>query len=233
MSRKILSTCSDTKRMDLAKLVLRAYHDAHLVISPRLHVIMPSLAMETPVLRLVSTNKKVVADKSRYAGYEDFFNSIHIDNDDYIEELKKFDFENPPQNPTNHLEMRNNLIKRCSEFTGYDNPNSLIENDPFPFISLLKLLEHSDSDIKRALYTAKREDLIYTIYNKSLGVDKYSLPDDITHPYQDLKYNGIILSTLKLLLLGTLIMIFPKRHTKTLQKALQKTLLAALIKLYI
>ena len=218
--------------MELAKLVLRAYHDAHLVVSPRLHVIMPSLAMETPVLRLLSTKKDIVADKSRYAGYEDFFNPIQIDKDDYIEELRKFDFENPPQNPTNHLAMRNDLIKRCSEFTGYDNPNSLIENDPYPFIKLLKLIKFSESDIIRALYTAKSSDLIYAIYNKSLGVDKYSLPDDIAHPHQDLKYNGTIISTLKLLILGTIINIFPKKHTRTLQKALQKTLLAALLKLY-
>lgn len=232
ISRRILSSCSDLKRMELAKLVLRAYHDAHLVVSPRLHVIMPSLAMETPVLRLLSNNKNVVADKSRYAGYEDFFNSINIDNENYIEELKKFDFDNPPQNPKNHLTMRNDLIKRCSEFTGYDNPNSLIENEPFPFIKLLKIIEHSESDILRALYTAKLPDLIYTIYNKSKGIDKYSLPENIVHPYQDLKYNGLIISTLKFFILGILIKVTPKKCSMTLQKKLKKSLLAALLNLY-
>ena len=128
--------------------------------------------------------------------------------------------------------MRNDLIKRCSEFTGYDNPNSLIENEPFPFIKLLKIIEHSESDILRALYTAKLPDLIYTIYNKSKGIDKYSLPEDITHPYQDLKYHGLIFSILEFFILGILIKFMPKKSTSKLQKRIKKTLLAALLNLY-
>ena len=38
--------------------------------------------------------------------------SIDIDND-WKNQIRNFDFENPPRNPENHLTMRNDLIKRC------------------------------------------------------------------------------------------------------------------------
>lgn len=219
LTRKLLSALNTPERMELAKLMLRVYHDAHLVISPRFHVIMPSLAMETPVLWLRSKKSAIVADKSRYEGYETFFNSVCIDSEDWLERLKEFDFENPPENPKNHLEMRNELIRRCSEFTGFDNPNSLIVNEPYPFVKLIKLISFSKSNMKRSLYMANNEDLIYTIYNKLLGVNKYNLPASVSqHPYMDFKYRGLFISLVQLLFYVVIYKIFPKKWFLKLRK---------------
>ena len=40
------------KRFDMAKTMLYLYQSAHCVVSSRLHVCMPCLAMETPVLMM-------------------------------------------------------------------------------------------------------------------------------------------------------------------------------------
>ncbi len=231
LTRNLLPTISAEKRMELAKLMLRAYHDAYLVISPRFHVIMPSLAMETPVLWLKSKDSSIVADKSRYTGYEKFFNIIDIDSEDYINEIRKFDFENLPPNPNNHLDIRNKLIKTCSDFTGYDNPNSLIDNEPFPFIKLIKLISFSNDNLIRALYMSESEDLIYTLYNKLLGVNKYNLPNTFEdHPNKDLKYKGIIISVLELLVFGIILKMFSRKYTKKIRKSLKEILLSVLLK---
>lgn len=178
---------SPKQRQDLAKLILRAYHDAHLVISPRLHVILPSLAMETPVLRLFSKNPSVVEDATRYSGYETFFNSIDIDRDNWKAEIQKYDFENPPQNPQNHIPMRNELIKKCFEFTGYDNKEPVIEDTPFPFIKLIQLNSWSKFNLHRAVYYLKEKEILEILLNKIKGITKYDVCEKLPK-YDKVKY---------------------------------------------
>lgn len=177
MSRMLSPYYKAEQRFELAKLVLRLYHDAHLVVSPRLHVMLPALAMETPVCRIDSRCEKVVDDYSRYAGFEEFCNSVNIDLG--IQELEKYDFDNPPANPTKHIEMRNDLIKRCSEFTGYDNTESLILDEPYPLIKFMQLNAYHYSNVKRLLHFAKNTDLIKTVKQKWMGIDKFNLIDNI------------------------------------------------------
>lgn len=175
-SRMLSSYYNSQDRLKLAKLILRLYHDAHLVVSSRLHVIMPSLAMETPVLRIIS-NKKEMGETSRYKGFENFFNSIDLNNG--LDELKKYDFENPLPNPTNHLQIRNELIERCSQFTGYNNTNSLIDENINPFIELCQMNIYKKNAIKRITYWLKLRTLIGIVIKRLLGQHKFDIKDEM------------------------------------------------------
>lgn len=196
------------QRFEFAKLILRLYHDAHLVVSPRLHVMLPALAMETPVCRIETKSKEIVGDWTRYAGFEGFCNSIEIDNG--IQELDKFNFDNPPANPTKHIELRNDLIKRCSEFTGYDNPNSLISNEPYPLIKLIELNAYHYSNVKRILHFATKADIKATLREKSKGIDKFNLVDNIIKTSRNKR--SLQINLIRCLILKTLCSINKKEH---------------------
>lgn len=204
------------QRVELAKLILRLYHDAHVVVSPRLHVILPSLAMETPVCRIITTNEKVMGETSRYEGFEDFCNTINIDLG--YQELDKYDFNNPPQNPNNHLEMRNALIKRCEEFTGHNNKESLILNEPYPFIKLIELNNYHYSNIKRILHFAKKSDLARTIIQKFSGMDRFNIVNNLAKRNKcklELQFNLIKYHFLKRLTFGNKKEKYAKKLEKT------------------
>lgn len=196
MTRTLFPTYTPTQRFELAKIVLRAYHDAHLVISPRLHVILPSLAMETPVLRLKSKDYNIVEDYTRYDGYESFFNTIDIDKPDLNKQIQNYNFDNPPANPQHHLELREQIIKKCSEFTGYDNKNSLIDNDPYPLITLIGLNRFTSLHNKRMLYWNDNIDILNALWNKLNNITKYKITDENSIPeYKPVK--NILLIYLK------------------------------------
>lgn len=189
LTRRLFPIYTPQKRMELAKLMLRLYHDAHLVISPRFHILLPSLAMETPVLRLATSNRNIVADHTRFMGYETFFNTIDIDKDDWINEIRKFDFENPPNNPQNHLKMREDLIKRCSEFTGYNNSEPIIDSDPYPFARLIQLNACKDFHVRRMAYWSTKKELLETLLCKlKYGITKYDVTEDNLPLYEKIKY---------------------------------------------
>lgn len=173
MSRMLSPYYNSKQRMTVAKLVLRAYHDAALVVSPRLHVILPSLAMETPVLRIISDRGKYVGEQGRYMGYEEFLNSVNTDIG--LEELENYDFNNPQPNPTKHFAMRNALIQKCAEFTGYNNTESLITNDIDPLVELLALNKNKQSQINRVCYWSSSENLEKVLKLKNKGIDQYNL----------------------------------------------------------
>ena len=192
---RMMSPCySFENRLELAKLTLRAYHNAHLVISPRLHVITPCLAMETPVLRLITNEiKSNISSTSRYEGMEHFFNTV--EEDDFIELIHSYDFEHPKQNPQNHLEMRNNLIKICSEFTGFDSQKSILDEYDNPLVKTLQINEYSPKIANKMLYFAPSKELKRTWIKRKLGYTKFHLVDGMK---LNMKKNSLFLK-LKLL----------------------------------
>ena len=156
--------------------MLRLYHDAHLVVSSRLHVIMPSLALETPVLRIIS-NENEMGETSRYMGIENFFHSVDLNKG--IGELAKYDFDNPQPNPQNYLAMRADLIKKCSEFTGYNNQESLIDENINTFVELLKLntADKNFDHAERSAYFLKTKKLAKILFKRLTGMNRYFIKD--------------------------------------------------------
>lgn len=172
LSRMLSPFYTSKQRLKVAKLFLRLYHNAHCVVSPRLHVVLPSLAFETPVLRLI-TNKSESNIKERFAGMEDFVNTITIE--DFMKDKKCYNFNRPPKNPKKHLKVRDELIKKCREFTGYDGNKSCINSDENPLFELFKISAHSNKQVNRLLYWASAEELENNLHNRQDGLTKYDV----------------------------------------------------------
>ena len=170
INRMISPYYGSKDRFEIAKIMLRLYHDAALIVSPRLHVILPSLAMETPVLRIISDG---IINKSRYEGYENFCNSIDVSNN--INDIEQYNFDIPMQNPTKHIELRDKLIEKCFNFTGYDNKESLIKDDIDPLVLFMKLNAYTYPKTRRMCYWISEKDLKITLQDKKKGVTQYDL----------------------------------------------------------
>ncbi len=159
ISRMISPYYSALQRLEYAKLQLLLYSKAHLVVSSRLHVILPSLALETPVLRIIS-NEKEMGEISRYSGYENFFNSY---TNEQIINGDVYDFENPLKNPSVYLPMRERLIDTCEKFTGYNNPDSLIGKEENALAKFAELNKYNYENLRKCLYCGSKKDLKYVL----------------------------------------------------------------------
>jgi hypothetical protein len=91
-------------RMSLAEEMLRRYKTAAFVITSRLHVALPCLALGTPVVLL----KRGIRTDVRFEGVRDFVNHLdeHSSKSDY-------DWNRPPQNPDRHVVFAEALRERC------------------------------------------------------------------------------------------------------------------------
>ncbi len=153
------------ERLKIAKLMLRTYQSAYCVVSPRLHVILPSLALKTSVLRIIPHDH---VEDGRWDGYEDFVKTVK--EDDFINNADCYDFDNPPANPEKHLELKKSLIETAENFTGYNNPNSLLDDTKYPLIELLGLLRCRHLKQKRILYWSSASQLFRTAVRKLLKI---------------------------------------------------------------
>lgn len=114
---------SENDKFNLAFNLLVAYQSAHAVVTTRLHTAMPCLALGTPVLLIDKSN----GNEIRFTGWTEFVNNIGEQN--YLKNLDYFDIDNPIPNSNKFLKYRNDLIKRCENFTGckHRNISPLIE----------------------------------------------------------------------------------------------------------
>lgn len=172
VSRMLSPFYTSKQRIQVAKLFLRLYHNAHCVVSSRLHAVMPSLAFETPVLRLI-TGKDEMGIKARFTGMEDFVNTITLE--DFMNNKNCYNFNRPPKNPKKHLKVRDELIKKCSEFTGYDRKKSFIIHHIDPLLELFKISQYSNKQVDRLLYWASKEQLENNILTRDSGFTKYDM----------------------------------------------------------
>ena len=143
------------KRFRLAKTMLYLYHNAHCVVTSRLHAAMPCLAFETPVLMLDTKNNWLRRD-GRYDGLMELCNIVT--EDDFMNNKDIYDFENPPANPEDYKKLREDLIKKCTEFTGYNNTESVLEENFNPTFELIKLFHYRRELAKRFAYWAEPYD---------------------------------------------------------------------------
>lgn len=120
------------------------------------------LCIDTPVLFLSLKNM----NKGRFGGLSSL---LHESSDEeFIRNKEIYNVDNPPANPQKYCELRDNLIQRCSDFTGYYSPHSIFEDDFEPLIMLIKLLKYDRDNIKRTLWFAERDDLLDILYAKQI-----------------------------------------------------------------
>lgn len=107
---------SREERFFVAEYFLSLYQSAAAVVTTRLHAMLPSLAFETPVL-LIKDNQKYEA--KRYEGLAELVRSAT--EEEFINSLDIFKFDKPTKNPIKYKKIRESLIKKCSDFTGFNN----------------------------------------------------------------------------------------------------------------
>lgn len=94
-------------RFENVEKLLKTYQSAKLVITSRLHVALPCLALGTPVLLIENDNHK-----DRFSSFLPMINTVI--SSDFVS--GKIDINDIKENPTIHMEYREKLIKKCTEF---------------------------------------------------------------------------------------------------------------------
>ncbi|MGU7877016.1 polysaccharide pyruvyl transferase family protein [Streptococcus suis] len=108
VSHRFMST---DRKMKLAQYFLYLYQSAHSVITTRLHATLPCLALETSVLILEEPG----FDESRFYSLREL--AHHMTIQEFL--TSEYDINTPLPNPTTYLKLREDLEKRCLQFTGY------------------------------------------------------------------------------------------------------------------
>ncbi len=125
-------------RMQAVEALLTAYQNAYCVITNRLHVALPCLAMGTPVV-LVCDNMH----PSRFRPYSDWL--IHMSSAEFLEADVADMLLNPKPNSDAYLPYREALIKQIREFgEKVAEADDLQPNQPIPYTELDYLRWHND-----------------------------------------------------------------------------------------
>lgn len=108
------------ERMAEVEKYLTIYQNAHCVITRRLHVTLPCLAMGVPVFSIV----KFMSDgnKPRWYPYREWLHCTT--NGKFLKGKFEYDFVNPPENKPNYKEYREALIRQVSDFVAECEANS-------------------------------------------------------------------------------------------------------------
>ncbi len=171
ITRMLSPAFTSLNRFELSKYIMFLYHNADLVITPRLHVGLPTTAFGTPCCMLKGKDLK---REGRFDGLESLFNEI--DADKYVKDPGIYDVNKPPANPENYKSVAKDLIKAVTAFTGYDSGASPFADDYNPMISIIKLLAYDPKITERMLMFAKPEQLINALDKRVVKKqDKYDL----------------------------------------------------------
>lgn len=145
---------SQDTRMDIARAFLALYQGAHCVVTRMLHVALPCLALGTPCLFVDLNPARPENQMSRFEGLSDLLN--HVSVFDFLNGKFDFDFDSPPSpiGGSKFEMLRDELVRRCSEFTGYDRNESMLSTtDPLPFfLEVLSRPEYYAANSWRMLY---------------------------------------------------------------------------------
>lgn len=128
------------ERFNIIKKLLETYSRAHCVITSRLHVALPCLTQDTPVLLTVTDESSVgVNDIERRI--KDFYPYVHHNYySDFLNDNVIYDFIDPPKNDDLYLDLRNKLIETCTDFISKCESGD-IEFDTSENISELKYID--------------------------------------------------------------------------------------------
>ena len=136
------------QRMEKVEEILTLYQNAKVVITRRLHVTLPCMAMETPVVSIV--NLKSPGNYTRWAPYSDWVH--YISEKDFINHAFDYDFNNPPENKSNYLPVRQSLIKQVEQFIS----ETKDLNEP---IQMIKKTAFSEAEARQWQYELMRSTL--------------------------------------------------------------------------
>ena len=125
--------------------LLRTYQNAKAVITTRLHCALPCLALGTPVLLL---SDEQIPEPGRFDGLATF--THHCTTQELLKGESGFDLAQPPANPSDYLEKRENLKRAVAQFL------ETCDSDPD---ALKKRFESYDGDwVRRARW--KNEQIV-------------------------------------------------------------------------
>lgn len=96
------------KRLEFAEKLLKKYRTAKCVVTERLHATIPCLAFETPVLFIANPQA------GRFEGLGCL--AHNCSEEDLLNDLVDFDFNNPPENPKDYLPIRKQLIEIVTDW---------------------------------------------------------------------------------------------------------------------
>ena len=98
------------ERMNDVEKILKKYQESKLVITTRLHVALPCIALGTPVIVL----HKEVFDEDRLGSFFNLFTN-YVD-EDFLEKDIKHILDKPKKNSKDFLKIKKELEKRCKDF---------------------------------------------------------------------------------------------------------------------
>lgn len=129
------------RRMNDVENLLKTYQAAHLVITSRLHVALPCIALGTPVILVIKEDyeKDRLETFLKYPGAYYFYNEFCNLSNEKIENM----LDNPNKNNEDYLEIRNSLIKRCNNFI------EECEKDNLNLADLPEVLDYSKNYISK------------------------------------------------------------------------------------
>lgn len=100
------------QRFDVVEDILTQYQNAKFVVTRRLHVTLPCLALETPVVSIVNLDD--IGNKTRWEPYADWVR--YISDENFLSGNFEYDYNNPPANKPDYLPTRNALIETVQKF---------------------------------------------------------------------------------------------------------------------
>jgi hypothetical protein len=152
---KMILPNSIEARMRAANIMLNLYQSAHCVFSRNLHSVAPAMALETPCLYL-ETRKNNMEIRDRMNGIKDLVHNVG--EEEFLKNKNIYDFDNPPKNPDKYLELREKLIETCTEFTGFNNEKSLIDENIDP-VEIMKMLDFNKAKANKLVWFVKNKEL--------------------------------------------------------------------------
>ncbi len=155
----------EQRRAEVEKL-LTTYQNAFCVITRRLHVSLPCLAMETPVI-LVNTKM----DPTRFRPYADWLNSMSPA--EFLDRDVTDMLLNPQPNKPDYLPYRENLIKKITEFGQYATTVDNIQpRHPLPYTHEEYLQWHNDVMEENLLRWYQQSKKLFTEINQLTATNK-------------------------------------------------------------
>lgn len=156
---------SHAERLSLAKLHLFAIQSAGMVVSPRLHTLLPALALGTPTLRIVPVHDKLDTH-GRFSGYETLFHQAN--EHEITQAVNSFDFQNPFPDLSRHIGMAGSLEGRVKEFTGIERSCNGLPNLQDAFFLSMYIHRKRRSDLRKSVWMVSTKSLLKTLIRRVL-----------------------------------------------------------------
>ncbi len=103
--------------------LLTIYQNAKCVVTIRLHVALPCLAMETPVLCI----RDDIKENDRFSPYNQYL--YCTTGNEFLKGKYKYDISNPPKNKEDYKKMRQDIIDNVTQFIKYTQNENMKDED--------------------------------------------------------------------------------------------------------